>query len=168
MNNIKPKSTFIPFIDRLDIFIILVYSGLLCLAGGFVIFSGYEISKYSSKAMTSLYVVFLIGCCFFLLSLYTIIKECQKAIILINEVKINNKTITLTGYRYNTEWEVVLNTKKIDICIKEQTRHRRNSVYYLEFLDEDDSKYYINTSVYWSYEEILSMYNEIRKVTIKK
>ncbi|MDN3675288.1 hypothetical protein QWY99_19840 [Flavobacterium branchiarum] len=164
MNNKSPQSKYIPFIERLDIFMILIYFGQLILATMFIAFSSYEIAMTIGKAMTSLYVIFLIGFCFLLLSLYAIIKAFRSAIIFINDVEINSKTITLRGYKYNAKWEVVLNTKKIDICIKEQTRYRRNSVYYLEFLDEDDSKYYLNTSIYWSYEEILNVYNEIRKV----
>lgn len=165
MNNIKSKPTYIPFIDRLDIFIILIYLGLLCLAGMFLTFSSYEIVINHGKVIPSIYVIFLIGCCCLILSLCVIIKIFQSAIIFINAVEFNSKTITLRGYKYNTKWEVVLNTKKIAICIKEQQRYRRGSLYYLEFVDEDDTKYNINTSIYWSYEEILNIYNKISPLT---
>lgn len=166
MRNIKPKPTYIPFIERLDFFIILVYSGLLILAGMFIAFSSYEITITIGKAMTSIYVIFLIGSCFLLLSLYSIIKTFQKAIIFVNDVEVNSNIITLRGYKYNKNWEVVLNTQKIETCIKEQV-NRRPYIYYLEFLDEDDTKYNINTSIYWSYEELLNLYNEIKKAKKK-
>ncbi|MCC9072533.1 hypothetical protein LNQ49_13160 [Flavobacterium sp. F-65] len=164
MSNKKPKSKYIPFIERLDIFIILIYFGLLCLAGIFLSMSSYEIVINNGKVITSMYVILLIGCCCLLLSLYTIIKTFRLAIIFINEVEINSKTITLKGYRYNNKWEETLNTKNIDICIKEQT-NRRPYLYHLELLDEDDTKYNINTSKYWSYDELLNLHNEIKKVT---
>jgi hypothetical protein len=166
MNNIKSKTTYIPFIDRLDIFIILIYLGLLCLAGILIAFSSYEIGINHGKAMTSIYVVFLIGCCCLLLSLYAIIKKYQKAIIFINEILINNKTIILKGLRYNTPWEKRLTIKNIDISLKEQT-NRRPYIYYLEFLDEDDTKYNINTAFYWNYSEILATYTDIKNAKNK-
>ena len=161
MNNIKSKPTYIPFIDRLDIFIILIYLGLLCLAGMFLTFSSYEIVINNGKVIPSIYVIFLIGFSFLLLSLYAIIKAYQKAIIFINEVLINNKTIKLTGLRYNTTWEKTLTIKNIDISLKEQT-NRRPYIYYLELIDEDDTKYSIGTSFYWTYEELLAIFTDIK------
>ncbi|MBF7093547.1 hypothetical protein IUY40_18610 [Flavobacterium sp. ALJ2] len=111
--------------------------------------------------MTSMYLIFLIGCCCLFLSLYAIIKAYQKAIVFINEVCIDNRMIKLKGYRYNTEWEESLTIKNIDISLKEQT-NRRPYIYYLEIIDEYNGKYYLNTSFYWSYPEILAIYTDIK------
>jgi hypothetical protein len=159
MNNIK--STYIAFIDRLDVFIIIIYFGLLCLSGILIAFSSYEIAINHGKVMVSIYIIFFIGFSFLLLSLYAIIKAYQKAIIFINEVLINNKTIKLTGLRYNTTWEKTLTIKNIDISLKEQT-NRKPYIYYLELIDEDDTKYSIGTSFYWTYEELLAIFTDIK------
>ncbi|KFF17906.1 hypothetical protein [Flavobacterium hydatis] len=150
----------IPFIDRLDFFFILINLGLLIISGIFIRIFGFEMSNYD-KVYYPILIPFFISCLFFSLGLYGFIKTYKKAIIFINEIQVSNKAIILKGLRYNTNWEQTLTINNIEIYLKEQS-NRRPYIYHLEFVDEDDAKYSINTSIYWTYPEILAIYKDIK------
>ncbi|WP_086896226.1 hypothetical protein [Flavobacterium sp. AJR] len=154
------RNKHIHFIERLDFFITLISLGLLIVSGIFIRIFGSEMFNYN-KVYYPILIPLLISCLFFFLALYSFIKAYKRAIIFINEIQINNKSIILKGLRYNTTWEKTLVIKNIDISLKEQA-NRRPYVYYLEFIDEDDARYSINTSFYWSYPEILAIYKDIK------
>jgi hypothetical protein len=154
------KNKHIHFIERLDFFFILISLGLLIISGIFIRIFGFEMSNYD-KVYYPILIPLLISCLFFSLSLYSFIKTYKKAIIFINEIQVNNKTIIFKGLRYNTAWEQTLTIKNVDVSLKEQ-RNRRPYIYYLEFIDEDDAKYSINTSLFWTYPEILAIYKDIK------
>ncbi|MCV9929556.1 hypothetical protein OIU83_17980 [Flavobacterium sp. LS1R49] len=154
------KTKHIPFLERLDFFIILISLALLFFSSIFICIFGYEMSNFD-KVYYPILIPLFISCLFFSLGLYSFIKTYKKAIIFINEIQIDNKTIILKGLIYNTPWEKSLAIKNIDISLKEQT-NRKPYTYHLEFIDEDDTKYSINTSLYWTYPEILAIYKDIK------
>lgn len=161
------KNKYASFIERLDFFILFIYSVLLITTLVITFITGHEILTNTNidgsiHINSSLCTVFFISCFFFFLALYSIIRSCKEAVFFINEVLINHNKITLTGYKYNAKWQETLDIKNTQVDILTKKRGRAPEVYYLQFIDELNLKYNINTSFYWSYTEILILYRDIK------
>ncbi|WP_264552108.1 hypothetical protein [Flavobacterium sp. N2038] len=173
MANKDSKVKYEQFIERLDFFILFVFSGLLILTIVMACLIGNEILKSTNidgsiHIDSSLCTVFFISCFFFFLALYRITIVFKEAIFFINEVQINHNAIILTGYYCNTKWQETLDIKNTQVDIVTQKRGRAPEIHYLQFIDELNLKYNINTSFYWSYAEILILYRDIKNLQKEK
>lgn len=169
MINKDSKNNYAHFTERLDFFILFIYSVLFISTAVIAYLTGHEILTNTNvdgslHINSSLYTVFFISSFFFFLALYSIVRSCKEAVFFINEVQIHHNTITLAGYKYNATWEENLDIKNTQIDIVTKKRGRAPEVYYLQFIDELNLKYNINTSFYWSYAEILILYSDIKNL----
>ncbi|UUF12523.1 MULTISPECIES: hypothetical protein [Flavobacterium] len=163
------KTKYARFRARLDFFILFIYGGLLIITLMLNYITAHEIlntrradgSMHINRAMCA---VLLISMSLFSLALYRIIRVCREAVFFINQVQISNKRLLLKGYRYDAIWEETLDIKNTQIEMLNRGKSRAPQVYYLQFTDELNLKYHINTSFYWSYTEILFLYRDLKKM----
>lgn len=173
MINKNSKTNYAHFTERLDFFMLFIYFVLFISTIVIIYITGHEIPintniDGSIHINNSLCTVFFISCFFFFLALYSITKSYKEAVFFINEVKVNHKTITLKGYQYNTKWEETLDIKNTQVDILTKKRGRAPEVYHLQFTDELNLRYNINTSFYWTYDEILILYRDIKNAQKKE
>lgn len=90
-----------------------------------------------------------------------------KARTFINEVKIIEDKIIVTGYDFDSRWDKEIDIKTSDIKIKSEGRGRGNVEYYLR-IHSSDNTVDINRSFNWDYSSLLTIFNEFKRIKGEK
>lgn len=90
-----------------------------------------------------------------------------KARTFVNEVKITEDKIIVTGYNFDSRWEKEIDIKTSDIGIKSEGRGRGNVEYYLR-INSSGRTVDINRSFNWDYSSILIIFHEFKLVKQEK
>jgi hypothetical protein len=90
-----------------------------------------------------------------------------KARTLVNEVRITEDKIIVTGHNFNARWDREIDIKASDIKIKSQGRGRGNVEYYLRIVSPDKIVD-INKSFNWDYSSLLTIFHEFKRIKEEK
>lgn len=90
-----------------------------------------------------------------------------KARTFVNEVKIADDKIIVTGFDFDRRWDKEINIKNSDIKIKSKGRGRGNVEYYLTIISPDN-KVDINRSFTWDYFSLLTIFHEFKRIKGEK
>ena len=85
----------------------------------------------------------------------------------VNEVKVTDDKIIVTGTNMDTRWDKEFNIKDSEIKIKSKGRGRGNVEYYLR-LSSRDKSVDINRSFNWEYQSLLTIFHEFKKLKGEK
>jgi hypothetical protein len=90
-----------------------------------------------------------------------------KARTFVNEVRITDDKIIVTGHTFDTRWDKEINIKTSDIKIKSKGHGRGNVEYYLRIIS-DDKMVDINRSFTWDYSSLLTIFHEFKRIKGEK
>lgn len=90
-----------------------------------------------------------------------------KARTFVNEVRIADDKIIVTGHDFDRRWDKEIVVKNSDIKIKSKGRGRGNVEYYLT-ITSPDNKVDINRSFTWDYFSLLTIFREFKRIKGEK
>ena len=90
-----------------------------------------------------------------------------KAMTFVNEVKIGQDKIIVTGYNFDSRWEKEIDIKTSDIKIESEGRGRGNVEYFLR-ITSSDKTVDINRSFTWDYASLLTIFHEFKRIKGEK
>ena len=85
----------------------------------------------------------------------------------VNEVKITDDKMIVTGHTFDTRWDKEINIKTSDIKIKSKGRGRGNVDYYLQIITGEKTVD-INRSFTWDYPSLLTIFHEFKRIKGEK
>lgn len=86
-----------------------------------------------------------------------------KARTFVNEVKIIEDKIIITGHDFDSRWDKEIDIKTSDIKIKSEGRGRGNVEYYLRIVSPGKTVD-INKSFNWDYPSLLKIFYEFKRI----
>jgi len=89
------------------------------------------------------------------------------ALTFVNEVKITDDNMIVTGHTFDTQWDKEINIKTSNIKIKSKGRGRGRVDYYLQIIS-DEKTIDINRTFTWDYSSLLTIFNEFKRIKGEK
>jgi hypothetical protein len=109
----------------------------------------------------------LIGLMIFGFGVIYMIISLIKAKTFVNEVKITQDKIVVTGYDFDSRWDSEIDIKTSDIKIKSKGRGRGNVDYYFT-IASGNKTVDINRSFNWDYPALLTIFREFKRIKGEK